>query len=82
LKRLKKNDRQDLTNRSIRLKDAANRYAAKISHETLQERSIRLKNVTKRYAAKNSTETSPERASRLEIMILSRQKANTTAGKI
>jgi hypothetical protein len=65
--------------RSIRLKNAANRSANKISNETLQKRSIRLKNANKGYAAIKSSETSSERASRLEK---SRRKAKTTAGKI
>jgi hypothetical protein len=52
--------------RSIRLKDAATRSAAKISNETLQQRSIRLKNATKCCAVKKSSKTSPEKASRLD----------------
>jgi hypothetical protein len=50
----------------LRLKNAANRSAAKISNEKLQEISIKLKNAAKRYAAKKSSETPPERASQLE----------------
>jgi hypothetical protein len=39
--------------RSIRLKDAAIRYVAKISNETLQERTIRLENAAKHIQLKN-----------------------------
>jgi hypothetical protein len=50
----------------LKLKDAANRSAAKISNETSQEKSIRLKDAANRSAAKISNETSQEKSIRLK----------------
>jgi hypothetical protein len=66
---------------SIKLKDAANRSAAKISNETWQERFIWLEKAAKRYAAKNQVKHHQKEIIDLKNMILSREKAKTTPGK-